>query len=433
MAVWHLRPASPGGELRVPGDKSISHRALMLLACSRDGGRIRGLLESQDCLHTLEALRAVGADIRTRDAGDYDVGAFPAEGFRAPDHPLDLGNSGTGMRLLAGLFSGLGLGVTLTGDASLCRRPMDRIVKPLRRMGAHIQAEDGRPPLKLGWRGPLSGIEYALPVASAQVKSAVLLAGLSAQGATTVIEPAVTRDHTERMLAGLGAQVLRSHRRVTVHPGLPVGGDITVPGDLSSAAFFMVAAAASPGAELRLSGVGVNPGRSGVIELLWRMGADIELQNQRETGGEPVADVVVRGGPLRGISIDAADVALAVDEIPALLIAAAVAEGETELTGAAELRVKESDRIAAMAEGLGRLGIRVSEQEDGMRLSGGRFSGGRVESQGDHRVAMAFAVAGSLAEGPVTVGDVANVATSYPGFLRDAQTIGLEIHGEGHD
>ena len=428
MSSWQVSPASAlQGRLRVPADKSISHRALMLLAVSHRGGKIRGLLESEDCLHTLGALRSVGAEIQSEGPGDYRVAGFPAAGFHAPEGGLDLGNSGTGLRLLTGLFAGLGVTATLTGDASLCRRPMDRIVRPLRRMGVSIHDRDGRPPLRLGWRGRLRGIEYPMPVASAQVKSALLLAGLSAEGETTVVEPAPSRDHTERMLAGLGASVLRGNRRVSVQPGLPTGGEIDVPGDLSSAAFFLVAAAARPGAELTLENVGVNPTRDGVIRVLKRMGADLHLENYREQGGEPVADLFVRGRSLQATDIDAVDVSLAVDEIPVLLIAAAVAEGRTRLSGAAELRVKESDRLMAMADGLENLGVAVTRREDGMELEGGRLTGGSVDSHGDHRIAMAFCIAATLGEAPVRVRDVAAVATSYPDFVAQATSLGLNI------
>lgn len=428
MTSWEVAPGPPlRGSLRVPGDKSISHRALMLLAVSREGGEIRGLLESEDCLHTLAALKAVGAAVELGDRGRYRLAGMSPEGLRAPESDLDLGNSGTSLRLLTGLFAGLGVTATLTGDASLRRRPMDRILRPLRRMGAPIHDTDGRPPLRLGWRGRLQGIEYALPVASAQVKSALLLAGLSAEGETTVVESAASRDHTERMLAGLGASVLRGHRRVSVRPGLPVGGDIEIPGDLSSAAFWLVAAAACPGAELRLRRVGINPTRDGVIRVLERMGADLHLEEQGEQSGEPVADLLVRGRRLRATHLNAADVALAVDEVPVLLIAAAVAEGRTRLTGAEELRVKESDRLAAMADGLEALGVAVTRRDDGLELEGGRLQGGSVHSLGDHRIAMSFAIAGGLAEGLVRIHDVAAVATSYPDFPVHAASLGLQI------
>jgi 3-phosphoshikimate 1-carboxyvinyltransferase len=424
---WRIPAARLGsGEISVPADKSISHRALMFLAISRRGGRIRNLLESGDCLATLSALRALGADIRRLGPGEYLVAGG---GLRQPVEALDLGNSGTGLRLLAGLLAGTGVSAVLTGDASLQKRPMGRIVKPLQMMGAGISDTDGCPPLRLAGGRTLTGIDYAMPVASAQVKSAVLLAGLYATGDTTVREPAPTRDHTERMLAGLGADIDWGEGRARLRPGLPEGGDVAVPGDLSSAAFFLAAAAAEPGCELRLVGVGVNPSRDGVLHVLKRMGADIRQENHRLAGGEPVEDLRVRGVPLRGIHIGPEDVALAIDEIPALLVAAAGAEGETLISGASELRVKESDRIAALCEGLKALGANVEERPDGLRLEGGVLRGGRVRSHGDHRIAMAFAMlAGQIPEGEfVEIEGVDNVATSFPNFVEIAGNIGLSI------
>lgn len=427
---WRIPPASGiAGELQVPGDKSISHRALLFLAVARGGGRITGLLEAEDCLATLAALRTLGVGIHRLGEGAYRVESVAEGGLRSPDRPLDLGNSGTGLRLLAGLLAGQGVAATLTGDESLRRRPMERIVTPLRRMGAAMDATDGHPPLSLSARAELRGIDYTMPVASAQVKSAILLAGLGARGETVVREPGPTRDHTERMLAGLGARVERIGEVVRLRPGPLTGTDIEVPGDLSSAAFFLAAAAGRPGSSVTVRHVGVNPSRDGILHLLRRMGASIECENERTVGGEPVADVRVKGRPLRGIPVDGHDVALAVDEIPALLIAAAGAEGKTTVSGARELRFKESDRIAAMADGLAGLGLAVSVRDDGLSVTGGKIRSGTVESRGDHRIAMSFAMLGALAPEGVTVAvrDVRNVATSFPSFRQNAEAVGIRI------
>lgn len=427
---WRITPAAViDGKLRVPGDKSISHRALLFLSIARGGGRITGLLEAEDCLATLNALRVLGVRIERLGAGVYQVEGSGGAGFRSPDAPLDLGNSGTGLRLLTGLLAGQGVTASLTGDDSLRRRPMERIVTPLRNMGAVIESTDGHPPLHLSAHEGLRGIEYAMPVASAQVKSAILLAGLSARGETVVREPAPTRDHTERMLAGLGARLERMGESVRLRPGPLSGTDIEVPGDLSSAAFFLAVAAGRPGSRVTVRHVGVNPTRDGILHLLRRMGASIRCENERTVGGEPVADLRVEGRQLRGIPVDGHDVALAVDEIPALLVAAAGAEGETTVSGARELRFKESDRIVAMAEGLSALGLAVGVREDGLSVTGGKIRSGTVDSHGDHRIAMSFAMLGALADDDVTVGvrDVGNVATSFPSFPGAAESIGIRI------
>jgi 3-phosphoshikimate 1-carboxyvinyltransferase len=334
------------------------------------------------------------------------------------------------MRLMAGLLAGQAFDSELVGDASLSRRPMARVIEPLRAMGACVEGGDGgRPPLRITGGQRLRGIDYRMPVASAQVKSALLLAGLYASGATAVTEPAPTRDHTERMLGAFGRPVTREAGTVRL---LESGGALSacpvdVPADISSAAFFLVGASIAPGSELRLTGVGVNPTRTGIIDVLRRMGADIRIDQPRESGGEPVADLVVRHAPLRGIEIPPALVPLSIDEFPAIMVAAACAEGETVLSGAGELRVKESDRIAAIAGGLAALGVSVEERADGLRVRGGRVSGGVVDSFGDHRIAMAFAIAALRAEGPVTVMDTRNVATSFPGFPALARRAGLAI------
>jgi 3-phosphoshikimate 1-carboxyvinyltransferase len=417
------------GRLRVPGDKSISHRSIMLGALAEGTTEVSGFLQGEDCLATLRAFRAMGVEIEGPEAGRVRIRGVGLRGLKAPAAPLDLGNSGTSMRLLAGLLSGQDFAVELTGDASLSRRPMARVTEPLGRMGARIESgPEGRPPLRIHGGARLQGIDYVLPVASAQVKSALLLAGLYAEGRTCVTEPAPTRDHTERMLAGLGYTLERSGSRVCLRGG---GGldaaSIDVPADISSAAFFLVGASIAPGSDLLLEHVGVNPTRTGVIDILRLMGADIEVLKPREVGGEPVADLRVRSAPLRGIAIPEALVPLAIDEFPALFVAAACAEGETVLTGAAELRVKESDRIQVMADGLQACGVDARPQPDGIRIQGGALKGARVASEGDHRIAMAFAMAALRADAPMAIEDCANVDTSFPGFAALAGGAGLDI------
>ena len=425
---------TPGGALkgavRVPGDKSISHRAIMLGALAEGTTRVSGFLGGADNVATIEAFRAMGVAIEGPDAeGAVVVHGVGRDGLSAPARPLDLGNSGTSMRLLCGLLAAQPFSCELRGDASLTRRPMGRVTEPLADMGARIEtAEEGTPPLRIQGGGALHGIDYRLPVASAQVKSALLLAGLYADGETCVTEPAPTRDHTERMLAGFGYEVARSGPRVCLHGGGRLHAtDIDVPADISSAAFFLVGASIVPGSELLLEHVGINPTRTGVIDILRAMGGDITMENARTIGGEPVADLRVRHAPLRGITIPEEQVPLAIDEFPALFIAAAVAEGTTRLSGARELRVKECDRIQVMADGLATLGIAAAPTEDGIVIEGGTLGGGTVASHDDHRIAMAFAMAGSVASGPITITDCANVATSFPGFAALAAGVGLGI------
>ena len=428
---FHVRPGGvvTPGRIRVPGDKSISHRAIMLGALAEGVSRISGFLEGEDALHTLAAFRELGVTIVGPENGCLRIYGAGVNGLKAPRKPLWLGNSGTAMRLLAGILAGQGFASELRGDESLSQRPMNRIVKPLADMGAEISADGGRPPLRIRGGG-LRGIDYAMPVASAQVKSCLLLAGLFAAGHTTVREPGPCRDHTERMLRGFGVEM---DTESTPGSASLAGGqtlsacDIDIPGDISSAAFFMVAAAISPGASLTLEHVGVNPTRTGIIDVLRQMGADIRLHNPRESGGEPVADIEVRQQPLRGVDIGAELVALAIDEFPVLLVAAACAEGETRIRGAGELRVKESDRIETMAEGLGTLGIENETFPDGIRLTGGEFGGGVIDSRGDHRIAMAFAIAALRCRRAITIRNCANVATSFPGFAALARQAGLDI------
>ena len=383
----------------VPGDKSISHRALMLGGIAKGRTEISGFLAGEDCLATLGAMSAMGVSIEQPEVTRIVVHGVGLHGLRAPSAALNLGNSGTAMRLMTGLLSGQSFSTVLTGDASLTARPMQRVISPLSEMGAIIESNSGLPPLSITGRFPLSAIDYLLPVASAQVKSAVLLAGLYARGTTIVTEPAVTRDHTERMLAAMGAAIEVSGARVSIdgEQGLK-GCQVTVPADLSSAAFVILATLlAKTDAEVVIKSVGVNPTRTGVIDILQSMGGDIGLENQRWFGQEPVADIRVRSSVLHGRVVDPALVSLAIDEFPVLFVAAAAANGQTVFSGIAELRVKESDRIASMATGLRALGIEVDEFEDGATVHGGSFCAGTVPSNGDHRVAMSFAVAGSVA------------------------------------
>ncbi len=420
---------SLNGTLQVPGDKSISHRSIMLGALAEGETRIRGFLEGEDALATLAAFRRMGVRIEGPDGGRVLVNGVGLHGLREPGGPLDMGNSGTSMRLLCGLLAGQGFPVTLVGDASLSRRPMRRVTEPLARMGALIEASpDGTAPLHIRPTAGLKGIDYALPVASAQVKSSLLLAGLYAAGETCVSEPAPTRDHTERMLRGFGYEVRTSPGRACLTGGgRLIGCDLDVPGDISSAAFFLVGASIAPGSDLTLTQVGMNPTRVGVINILRAMGADIEVMNPREAGGEPVADLRVRSAELHGIRIPEDQVPLAIDEFPALFVAAACAQGETLLTGAEELRVKESDRIQVMADGLSALGVEVEPRPDGIRIQGGPMGGGHLDSRGDHRIAMSFAIAALRAQAPIGIADCANVNTSFPGFAALARGVGLGI------
>ncbi len=417
------------GSLRVPGDKSISHRSIMLSAIAEGESRIEGFLEGADALATLAAFRRMGVEIEGPHGGQVRVRGVGLCGLKAPDGPLDMGNSGTSMRLLAGLLAGQSFMTTLIGDASLARRPMRRVTEPLALMGARISTSDsGTAPLAIAPVPHLKGIDYSMPVASAQVKSSLLLAGLYAQGETCIDEPARTRDHTERMLTGFGYSVRRVASRVCIAGGGRLTGcRLQIPADISSAAFFLVGASIAPGSDLTLTDVGINPTRVGVVNILRAMGADIELLRRRTAGGEPVADIRVRAAPLAGIRIPVDQVPLAIDEFPAIFVAAACAEGETLLTGAQELRVKESDRIQVMADGLSALGIEAQPLPDGIRIVGGQIGSGTVEAHADHRIAMSFAIAGLRAAGPIEVRDCANVETSFPGFARLAASVGLPI------
>ncbi|MGD2056424.1 MAG: 3-phosphoshikimate 1-carboxyvinyltransferase [Gammaproteobacteria bacterium] len=428
---------APGGKLtgrvRVPGDKSISHRAVMLGSLATGITEVAGFLEGEDSLATLAAFREMGVPITGPREGRLEIHGVGLRGLREPVRALDLGNSGTSMRLMTGLLAGQSFATTLTGDASLSVRPMLRVVDPLTRMGAHIDTgAAGTAPLEIHGGRALQGIDYVMPMASAQVKSSILLAGLYADGRTCVTEPAPTRDHTERMLAGMGYPVLREGHRVCITGGHALRAiRIDVPSDISSAAFFLVGASIATGSDLLLEHVGINPTRTGVIEILRRMGAAIEVSNPRQAGGEPVADLYVRAAPLRGIDIPRELVPLAIDEFPALFVAAACARGRTVLSGAEELRVKESDRIRVMADGLVKLGIDATATPDGMVIEGGSLEAGCIDSQGDHRIAMAFSMAALRAEGEVEVRDCANVSTSFPGFADLAMAAGLKIEVAG--
>ena len=430
MADYLVEPsAAITGSIRVPGDKSISHRALMFGAIASGTTHVTGFLEGEDCLSTLKAVAKLGVKVHRPAPGEVRVEGVGLRGFTAPDSVLDMGNAGTAMRLFMGLMSAQPFDTELVGDASLMRRPMERVARPLRTMGAQIDTRDGHPPVRIRGGAKLQGIRYDVPMASAQVKSAVLLAGLYAQGETTVVEPAVTRDHTERMLQGFGAEVVARGGTVTVRPPQRLEStNIAVPGDFSSAAFFIVAACIGAREPVVIEGVGVNPTRTGLLEMLSLMGADLRLINHRSAGAEPVADIEIRPAQLRGVRVPERLVPLAIDEFPAFFIAAACAAGETLVTGAEELRVKESDRIAVMARGLDAIGVRNEVLPDGLRIEGGRLGGGVVDSHGDHRVAMSFAVASLRAAAPIEIRDVANVATSFPGFADLARSVGLQLH-----
>ena len=433
MRNFEARPAARvSGAVAVPGDKSISHRSLMLSGIAQGVSEVSGFLASEDCLATLAAMRALGVTIEQRSPTHVMIHGVGLRGLRGAGRALDMGNAGTAMRLFTGLLSAQSFDSQLIGDASLMKRPMERVAKPLREMGADVRTHAGTPPVDIGGGRSLHGIDYLMPVASAQVKSAILLAALFADSATTVVAPAVTRDHSERMLSSCGVRLDIEGLRVTLHPPRQLAAQrIEVPGDFSSAAFFIVAGllGASAGG-LLIQNVGLNPTRTGLLDILRSMGARIDIVNPRE-GAEPVADLEIHASALRGVHVPADLVPLAIDELPVLFIAAACAHGETVVTGAEELRVKESDRIAAMSAGLTALGVAHTVLPDGMRIEGRgegfAFGGGEIDSHGDHRIAMSFAVASLRAAKPVAIRDVANVATSFPGFVALARSIGLDV------
>ncbi|SSC10384.1 3-phosphoshikimate 1-carboxyvinyltransferase [thiotrophic endosymbiont of Bathymodiolus puteoserpentis (Logatchev)] len=417
------------GKLKVPGDKSISHRSIMLGSLANGITEVSGFLQGEDALATLEAFQKMGVKIE-RDGDKVTIHGVGLYGLKQPDSALDLGNSGTSMRLMSGILAAQNFDSELVGDESLSKRPMGRVIDPLTDMGAVIESNDGKPPLKIKGAQLLKGIDYDLPVASAQVKSCVLLAGLYAQGETCVSEPETTRDHTERMLKGLGYSVKVEGNKIC----LSGGGELTamkiqVPSDISSATFFMVAAAIAPQADLTLEGVNINPTRIGVIDILQLMGANLSLSNKREIGGELLADIRIQSSQLKGIYIPVELVPLAIDEFPAIFIAASCAQGETVLTGAKELRVKESDRIQVMADGLGILGIENEVLEDGIKIQGGLFQkpNGIIESHHDHRISMSFAVASLRCEHVIEINGVDNVKTSFPNFVELANSVGMNI------
>lgn len=428
--IFRAQPGgSVAGTIRVPGDKSISHRSIMLGSLAEGITEVSGFLEGEDALATLQAFRDMGVVIEGPNQGKVRIHGVGLNGLQAPPGPIYVGNSGTTIRLLSGLLSAQQFDTELSGDESLAKRPMERVAKPLRLMGAEIETgEGGRPPLKIRGGQPLKAIHYDMPMASAQVKSCLMLAGLYADGTTSVTEPAPTRDHTERMLQGFGYAVDVDGNKVSVsNGGKLTATDIDVPADISSATFFLVAAAITPGSDLTLEHVGINPTRVGVINILRLMGADLELLNEREVGGEPVADIRIRYAPLKGIRVPENQVPLAIDEFPALFIAAACAEGETVVTGAEELRVKESDRIQAMVDGLKALGADIEGTPDGAIIQGGELHGGEVFAHGDHRIAMSFTIAALRSTGEIKINDCANVATSFPTFIELAQEVGLNV------
>ncbi|KFN44451.1 3-phosphoshikimate 1-carboxyvinyltransferase [Arenimonas oryziterrae] len=427
---WIASPGRPlRGEVTVPGDKSISHRAIMLAAIADGSSRITGFLEGEDTRATARIFAQLGVRIEAPNPSERIVHGVGMHGLRASDAPLDCGNAGTGMRLLTGLLAGQGFASVLVGDASLSKRPMARVIEPLTRMQAKIAAEaGGLPPLRIHASNDMQGIDFEQPVASAQVKSAVLLAGLYAQGETRVHEPHPTRDYTERMLRAFGWPIDFSPGQARLSGGHRLQAtDVSVPADFSSAAFFLVAASVIPGSELLIRRVGMNPRRTGLLAALRLMGADITKEYPGEQGGEAVADLRVRHASLRGITVPEQLVPDMIDEFPALFVAAALAEGRTVVTGAAELRVKESDRIATMARGLAALGAKIEETPDGAIIEGGRLQGGQADSHGDHRIAMSLAIAAQRAAGPVRIGDCDNVATSFPGFVELARSCGFAL------
>ncbi len=431
--TFNVQPGgSMRGEIRVPGDKSMSHRSIMLGSLAEGVTHVTGFLNAEDALATLQAFRAMGVEIEGPVKGEVTIHGVGKHGLKEPKEPLYLGNSGTSMRLLSGLLAGQTFNSVLTGDESLSSRPMKRVTNPLATMGAKIKTQEGgTAPLYITGNSHLKGIDYTMPMASAQVKSCLLLAGMYADGETTVTEPAPTRDHTERMLNGFSYPVNREGDKASINSnGTLQAADIDVPSDISSAAFFLVGASIAPDSDVTLKHVGINPTRTGIIDILRLMGANIEIINERTVGGEPVADLRVVSSQLKGIDIPEELVPLAIDEFPVLFVAAACAEGQTRLTGAAELRVKECDRIQVMADGLQVLGVDAQSTEDGMVVQGktrDSIGGGEVFSHGDHRIAMSFSIAGLRATAPITIHDCENVNTSFPEFRDLATQLGLRL------
>ncbi len=430
MSKFITQPANTlSGTLKVPGDKSISHRCIMLGSLANGVTEVSGFLQGEDALATLKAFQAMGVKIERQDdkVTIYGVGLY---GLKQANVPLDLGNSGTSMRLMSGILAAQAFDTELVGDVSLSKRPMGRVIDPLTEMGAVIESNNGKPPLKIKGAQSLKGIHYDLPVASAQVKSCVLLAGLYAEGETCVNEPETTRDHTERMLNGFGYPVNTNAKQICLAGGgVLTATKIQVPSDISSAAFFMVAACIAPQADITLMGVNINPTRTGVIDILQLMGGNLTLSNEREIGGELLADIRIQSSDLKGINIPKNLIPLAIDEFPAIFIAASCARGETVLTDAKELRVKESDRIQVMADGLTILGVKNTVLEDGIKIQGGIFSkpSGTIESHHDHRISMSFAIASLRCKHAIEINGVDNVKTSFPNFVALANSAGMSI------
>ena len=430
MSDFEVQPGGVlTGNIVVPGDKSVSHRSVMLGALASGTTHVSGLLEGEDVLATIAAMRSMGVSIDGPNDGKLTIHGVGADGLIAPSKPLDMGNSGTAMRLLIGLLVGQNVSATLIGDESLNGRPMERVAKPLRLMGANIETTDGCPPVKvIPTENSLIGVHHDLQIASAQIKSAILLATLGVKGVSSIREPSITRDHSERMLHGFGCDIKCAENLISFTGKQSLTAtDIHVPADISSSAFFMVSAAMTPGSSICIKKVGINPTRTGVIDILLLMGANITIENQHEVAGEPVADIRVIGSQLKGITVPEELVSLAIDEFPILCIAAAASVGITSVRGAEELRVKESDRITAMAEGLETLGISVTQVPDGLDINGGQMQGGEVNSFTDHRIAMAFSMAGLISSKNITIKDCRNVDTSFPGFIELANKHGLRI------
>ncbi|HBD7141213.1 TPA: 3-phosphoshikimate 1-carboxyvinyltransferase [Legionella pneumophila] len=416
------------GEITVPGDKSISHRSIIFGAIAIGTSVIDGFLDGEDCIATLKAFQSMGVRIEGPDKQRVIIHGVGKYGLKQPQNIIDCGNSGTSMRLLAGLLAAQQFDSQLTGDESLLKRPMLRISRPLSQMGADVTTQDGKPPIVIKGGKKLNGIHYVMPEASAQVKSCLLLAGMYAEGQTKITENAVSRDHTERMLRTFSYPVQIQDGAIVIdRNGECHGTRLNIPGDISSAAFFIVAASITPGSDVLIRNVGINPTRTGIIHILTEMGADIKVLNQRAYGEEPVADLQIRYSQLKGIDIPVSMVPLAIDEFPVIFIAAACAQGKTTLHGAKELRLKESDRIGAMVDGLNQLGVHAEGFDDGILIEGGTIQGGEVNSRGDHRIAMSFAIAGAVAIAPVTIKNCANVATSFPSFVTTANILHFQI------
>ena len=416
------------GKVNIPGDKSISHRAIILAAIADGESRIKNFLQGEDTLATIRVFQKMGVNIKN-DGDIIIVKGVGLHGLRAENPTLDFGNSGTSVRLLSGLLSAQNFSSQLIGDASLMKRPMSRIINPLQKMNAKINCTDlGTLPIKIEGGQKIEGIEYELPIFSAQLKSCLLLAGLYAEGTTKIIENMATRDHTERMLANFSHSVIKKGNQISIKKAdRLIGCEIIVPGDFSSAAYFIVAAILTPNSNIILENVGVNPTRNAMIKIMKLMGADVELKNERLESGEPVATIYAKTSKLIGIDIPEELVPVAIDELPIILVAAACAKGKTKLSGAAELRVKESDRIQSMLDGFISLGIKVKALEDGMIIEGGQYNGGVINSNDDHRIAMAFSIAGIIAKAPIIINSCKNVATSFPGFIDTAKHLGINI------